>query len=333
MSLTVLVLEAIKRDLSKDFSEDTTLKIVDDRAAMLALNILDMEIPDSINPENFHKDLLLRDLLLVSSSEKRVLEKNTELFRHVIRDKKFYYKGSDLHMLINSGKTEEIEGYLQEVIKEESKIREKSILVPDLSLLNLLEIQDVDGNTAIHLAIEKDFTDEALNLLLKMPKAQRAELLKIKDKEGDTVIHRAIEKNYVALGMYMLEKARQTDLVDLLKIQNEDGETILHTLISEDRSIVLNLLLKVPRDKRAELLKIKDTNGNTAIDLAIKQNNESLAKYMLETLSQNDLGALLRIQYKDGETILHTLMRQIRFADPTDDLTVVVLDVLKRVIR
>jgi ankyrin repeat protein len=200
--------------------------------------------------------------------------------------------------------------------------------IGDLEIMNALiehganvNIQDGQGNTAMHIAIPVDVHKAAFELLL----SHRANP-NLRDRRGDSPLHIVIALN------------REPDIIETLLLSSADvtmhnieGKTPLYLAVEENRLTLLPPLLayhsdifavtnesKTPfalamSDNREALnyLITKDTviqndsNGNTPLIAAVKLNGDP---EIIQRILDRD--ALVNARNQDGDTALHLAVRQ-----------------------
>ncbi|PRQ21774.1 putative ankyrin repeat-containing domain-containing protein [Rosa chinensis] len=169
------------------------------------------------------------------------------------------------------------------------------------TLGSLLEIQNAEGSTALHLAILQGYGDVVKELVPVM----RKEGLEIKDADGDTALNIAILQRHVDIAKELVQSMRQEGL----EIKNKEGSDALHRAALKGYVDIVKELVPV---MRKEGLEIKDADGDTALNIAILQGHVDIAKELVQSMRQEGL----EIKNKNGSNALHQTVnnRHMHFA-------------------
>ena len=140
-----------------------------------------------------------------------------------------------------------------------------------------------------------------------------------KDEEGFNLFLRTCEKGKVDVLEFLLnltkindeekeeEEEKKEFLIDINKQIGKNGGG-LHIGILSEKDDVINFLLEKNID-----LSIKDSDGNSAFHLALKQNQPNTFKLLLDhiisnkNLSDEEKKRILNLQNNEGNTILHEI--------------------------
>lgn len=155
-------------------------------------------------------------------------------------------------------------------------------------LLNSINIEDNDGNTALGLAIMLKKTD-IIEILLSH---KNIDLTK-KNKDGKCAFHLAATKGDVETIMKILEI--YPVIVD---IQDNSGYSALHSAAEYNKLDVAEKLIEKGKAK----LNIKTIDGSTPLMLAAQGNHLSIVKLLVSE------GADINAQDNDGNTALHAAL-------------------------
>ena len=184
-------------------------------------------------------------------------------------------------------------------------------------MVDLLKIQNIDGETILHTLIRQnkyrtltdDIQDRTINLLGKISKDDLAALLKIKDKDGDTLIHSGLKSNSPYLVEKILEKVPPTDLFDILEIKNNIGDTVPYLAIKEKHiPIVLKIVKALPEDALVKIaLMLHGDKNNIFLFSVIGRRYPELALSIINKISSSSLVDILKVQNKieRDATVLH----------------------------
>ncbi|XP_006882002.1 PREDICTED: NF-kappa-B inhibitor epsilon [Elephantulus edwardii] len=160
---------------------------------------------------------------------------------------------------------------------------------PDLLLycLALLpqEVLDIQNNlyqTALHLAVHLDQPNAVRALVLKG--ASRA----LQDLHGDTALHMACQRQHLACARCLLEGRPEAgrgppNSLDL-QLQNWQGLACLHIATLKRNRPLMELLLQSGADIDAQ----EGTSGKTALHLAVETQERSLVQFLLQAGARVD---------------------------------------------
>ncbi|ROT47229.1 hypothetical protein EDM02_03675 [Candidatus Cardinium hertigii] len=168
----------------------------------------------------------------------------------------------------------------------------------EINQIEQINIQNKDGNTVLHLAVEYGMKN-LVGLLL-----DSGAKINIRNKDGNTALHLVVKYNQENIAQnivqLLLNKLIQINQIDQINIQNNDGNTALHLAAIHGIENLTELLL----DNGAKI-NIRNKDGNTALHLAVKYNQENIAQLLLNKLIQINQIDQINIQNNDGNTALH----------------------------
>ena len=171
-----------------------------------------------------------------------------------------------------------------------------------------LNVQDTNGETALHLAVRLQDIDLVKSLIEKGANTHS------QNKEGMTPLHLALKillsKKNVRINTLRKITLLLIDKGKNLNIQDGNDDTPLHLAIQLNDSDIIEPLINKNED-----LNVQDTNGETALHLAVRLQDIDLVKSLIEkgasTHSQNkegipllEQGANTHSQNKEGIPLL-----------------------------
>lgn len=143
------------------------------------------------------------------------------------------------------------------------------MILAKISKPELLNIQNNDGHTGLHLAVIHN--NIAIVKFLINFKVNTG----IQDCEGNTPLHIAIKEEVSPQIIDCLVEATDKGNIDL---ENSDGETILHLAVQRDYLNVVKALCKAGADVDS----ILKTTGRNVLHLAVENSSLQMVKYLLE---------------------------------------------------
>lgn len=149
-------------------------------------------------------------------------------------------------------------------------------------------VQDIEGDTALHDAIAKGH-DRAVNILLSHPNIN----MTLVNKKGfHPLVFAAFKENEFAVEK-LLDKSQS-----LMKMTKSDGSSALHiAAINDHRQVAAILILKGKAN-----VNFKDKQGLTPLHLACHEAYFDMVKLLIQN------GADVNIKDNDGDTPLHLIL-------------------------
>ncbi|XP_033097859.1 E3 ubiquitin-protein ligase MIB2-like [Anneissia japonica] len=174
-------------------------------------------------------------------------------------------------------------------------------------------MQDADGDTPLHMAINKDY-EKTQELLINSPKID----FTISNFRGFNALHHAALRGSAKAVEMIVEQPAGKRLVDQKK---KDGFTALHVAVVNDHVEVAKVLI----NKGEANLEVKNNRGATPLMSAVEEFHQTSVEVLVES------GADVHTTDNDGDTCLHTLMIKQAINDlqgSTDDSTDLVRSLL-----
>ncbi len=129
-----------------------------------------------------------------------------------------------------------------------------------------IDQENIEGNTALHVAASNESGDEMVPILIE----QNADINR-KNKMGETPLLCASRRGYATTVSLLLKRNAQLDAV------NNKKQNALHIATIDNRETVVNLL-----SIHEELINIPDNNGNTPLIYAVQNDNCVIAERLLK---------------------------------------------------
>lgn len=142
----------------------------------------------------------------------------------------------------------------------------------------------------------------------ELKRKSRKEVLRalcITDWKGRTILHRTVGDSRLIGEMLM--KIAIRDRAELLRLQDMNGDTALMEAVKHPDSLA-HILEKTPSNKLPGILSIRGTEGNTALVLAVQRNNGTM-QMILEKLNSKQALDLLQIANNDGYHAVYFVKR------------------------
>ncbi len=172
---------------------------------------------------------------------------------------------------------------------------------------------DLHGWSFLHMAIKKN--DESfIRTCCNFLSAQDLFiLLTYQYSNSDSILHLSIHNNIKTINDLIFDPSFDSFREKLFQSKTSSGQTIFHLAASSgDSHLFKNLMNCINKNKRSEILQIKDNLGRTPLHLAACiKNNNYIAIEIIETILNNifiDKQKYLAIQDVDGRTPLHYSM-------------------------
>uniref|UniRef100_A0ABD2XMH3 Uncharacterized protein n=2 Tax=Trichogramma kaykai TaxID=54128 RepID=A0ABD2XMH3_9HYME len=152
-----------------------------------------------------------------------------------------------------------------------------------------------EGSTALHLICKMNRPNALLKLLFEISdKKNQPFSLDAWDKEGKTVLHLALENRLKDVAEWLLRKGADSNLAD------KERSTALHIICKMRFNHLANILFQISDEKhRHVLVDAQDDEGNTPLHFAMCHVNREVARLLLRR------GANPTLANKDGEIPLH----------------------------
>ncbi|XP_044733830.1 putative ankyrin repeat protein RF_0381 [Chrysoperla carnea] len=217
-----------------------------------------------------------------------------QLFLTVVKNSRILLDGSNnngknlLDLVFKNQNSEIISQFIRFQDQEGKSILSAAVLIDNQSAINLLvqhkadiNIQDKDGNTALHLALKKMDT-AVIELLLSF--------VDDVNRDGNTPLHLAMHSSNTQVIKYLIDHDTNLD------IKNKAGDAAVHLAVKKHDSDILAFL----QAKNANF-NLQDKDGNTALHLALKKMDTAVIELLLSFV--DDVSMLL-IANQKGDTIL-----------------------------
>ncbi|XP_062028348.1 uncharacterized protein LOC133744224 [Rosa rugosa] len=163
-------------------------------------------------------------------------------------------------------------GVTEEVLMERAKYMVEQY---EKTPTTILDVQNAQGSTALHIAVSKGNLDIVRELVPLM----REEDLEIKDVKGCTALHNAVKKGYIDIVKELVPKMRHEGV----ELKIDEGYNALHLAVMWGH---MNIAKEVMPFMRKEALEEKDGGGYTALGRALDELKDKdvmeIAKYMAE---------------------------------------------------
>ncbi|PVD33401.1 hypothetical protein C0Q70_04657 [Pomacea canaliculata] len=169
------------------------------------------------------------------------------------------------------------------------------LLTTDIELNTL----DEDGMGLVH-RLAKGQTNKHISLLLRV--IEKGGDINLKNVDGDTAAHVAVKSQNWEMINDLLDKGASINIV------NKNNHTFLHLLaLCSPLNIAccgnIDVIFKLLQ-KSSLNVDTRDSKGNTALHLAVKEGNNLVAEKLLT------LGARCDLLDENGRTVLHSLVMQ-----------------------
>ncbi len=160
-----------------------------------------------------------------------------------------------------------------------------------------LNIKDKNGQTPVQIAMQSGNFD----IVKKIIDTGKVEDLNIKDNNEQSILHLAIQ----AGDLGMVKKMIDTDGINL-NSQDKDGQTPFHLAVQGNNSNSVEIFKKMILTGRVDL-NIQDKKGRTPLYLALQAGNFVMLDKLIDTK-----GVLFDIQDKNGQTPLHFALQHVK---------------------
>ena len=185
-----------------------------------------------------------------------------------------------------------------------------ALLTPDVKSI---DIQDVEGNTALHLAIQQG------KLMIVKQLVERGADFGIQNKKGRTALHEWVYGGEALEDLEFLEHVCDDHVVNM---QDHEGQTALHLAAKENNVFMLNFLFS------KDVGVLKNKNGHTPL---VYMMDENLPQNMRDFLKmadnkgfswqEDDIDDFFYYAKKGGQALCGFIMLEKVYANPsyTDD--------------
>ncbi|XP_014228406.1 ankyrin-1-like [Trichogramma pretiosum] len=165
----------------------------------------------------------------------------------------------------------------------------------------LIDAQDKEGKTALHLALENKH-EEVARLLLRSNANP-----KLANPEGSTALHLICKMGRpIALMELLLEISDEKSQPLPLDAQDEEGNTVLHWTLKNLRRNIAEWLLRKGADPT-----LANNEGSTALHIICKMRSNDLANLLFQISDEKHWHVLVDAQDNDGNTPLHVALYRI----------------------
>ena len=164
---------------------------------------------------------------------------------------------------------------------------------------------EVQGFTALHVALVRDHPEVIELLINSVTHADRRLLLRHVNILGRTTVHCAARKGDTRTMEFLLNSMKPEDRIQVLITQSVSGNTAAHCASRKCHTDTLQCMLHYLTDEeRFQLMKIRNGGGNTAMHCAAGSNHTSVFQLVVSALSQERSLTLFSICNKDGQNAL-----------------------------
>ncbi|KAF6032217.1 hypothetical protein EB796_009492 [Bugula neritina] len=161
--------------------------------------------------------------------------------------------------------------------------------------MRVLTIQNVSGDTVLHIAADKAQSDIVKHILDLVPADELFKLISIQNENKETTVHQAFNQDKtMETAKLFIDCLPAADYLKLLSMQNCYGETIAHVAACINGPIQQWIFYLV-----------QDQEGNTVIQFATSLGHTDIVKCVIDSVPSADLWKLLSIQNQQDETTLH----------------------------
>ena len=190
-------------------------------------------------------------------------------------------------------------------------IKTNNLKIVQLLLFNDSDCNYIDnkGNNALHYAC-KSGNQEIVKLILPNIKN-----INYKNKSGETALHISMIHKYDKIALYLLENTYNHDM-DVNITDNDNEYTPLSYAVIWNSMDVIKKILENNGDPN-----IQDSQGNTCLMLAIKENHISIFKYIYYNSQQNkDIHLDYNLWNSKGEILLHLIIKNHKYFNNNIDI-------------
>ena len=270
---TVLMLALL---LNNDDDDDHAYKNTITTSILLLTKIIDNNL-NIINVQN--KDG--KTALMLATDEKFYQDPFNNIAEMLLEFVKMLLKnGADITLIDNDGNNA-----LMHSISNGAPVKIIMLLLLNIidNKMNIINVQNKDGNTALMLAVNIGWND-----IMEMLLDNGADI-NITDKDGNTALMLATYKGdwYIKLVKMLLDHGAD------INVQNKDGNTVLMLATRYKAYKIAEILINSSAD-----INIKNTSGNTALMLATRYKAYTIAEILINSRAD------ITIQNREGNTVL-----------------------------
>ncbi|OWM83070.1 hypothetical protein CDL15_Pgr011752 [Punica granatum] len=163
---------------------------------------------------------------------------------------------------------------------------------------------DYDGNSPLHLASAKGHVEVVKDLLRVSPT-----MGKVRNLDGWTPLHVAAIKGRAEVVAQIVR-----DVPELSGVLTDRSETVMHLCVLKSRREALKMvageIIRKGGDSDHQLVNWRDSDGNTALHIAVAKRHVEIVKFLLTIPGLN-----VNLQNKSGSTPLDILIHSPRELD------------------
>jgi ankyrin repeat protein len=152
-----------------------------------------------------------------------------------------------------------------------------------LNMLPDFDFKDEEGNTILHQAVLENNIEMVVLLLEKMQDSSK-NIIDIQNNQGNTPFHLAVNNNYNQIAQILdkagADKTIMNDNGEFVEDATKEGNgnTVLHLAVKKNNiNEVMSILKKV---KNYGIIDLQNNDGDTAFHLAVKNNNHKIAQVL-----------------------------------------------------
>lgn len=171
-------------------------------------------------------------------------------------------------------------------------------------LRDVFNIENIWGNTPLHLAAESNSPNALLLFLKAFSNEERLFRVKQQNRKNDTPLHVACYKGNLEAMQDLLSALLKDDRMDEIRRKGSWKSTLLHYAIPH-RKILSFLIDLYPEDERLDAIKQRNLDGFGVFDLAIELKSSAAVKVMLRSLIESDRFLLMNKTNAGGCSPMH----------------------------
>ena len=148
----------------------------------------------------------------------------------------------------------------------------------------LLSMSNDKGFAPLHVAVSQNSTKTVGRIMdLATPELRYQQLKMPVATTGDTSIHEASRRAYSNFVTTMLHSVTPRQRFELIKTQNDSGNTIVHLAAQNSLSNLIKSILKLLTPaQQLQVIDLKNSSNRTASDEALKFKSLSVVKLLIE---------------------------------------------------